>query len=254
MIKIEATVVVSDVRNFTGVSEEFEKRGSDYFMKFMERYYELHMLIAKEISSEDLYISSTGDGIITIFMGKNHNEEGYAFALSMYRILSRICGSFSKDSGIKLSFGIGVDSGYVQKIDTSSRGIRISTYLGPVINRATRIEALTKEYHYTKMCVGGGLYNALMKKIYPLAAEILTNSDNYDEILESKPELVMKSKDLLIYYIFEQVLKGVEKPIPIFRLARTLANNDFHFWKTMIKLIGKDKCKTILKLDGNDKT
>ena len=58
MIKIEATVVVSDMRNFTGISEEFEKRGSDYFMKFMERYYELHTLIAKEISSEDLYINS----------------------------------------------------------------------------------------------------------------------------------------------------------------------------------------------------
>jgi len=250
MTKIDSTVVVTDIRNFTGLSILFEDRGSDIFMDFMEDYYEHHMLLAKEISTEDVYVSTTGDGIITIFMGENHAFEGYAYALSMNRVLTEICGKFSKDAGVKLSFGIGADSGFIKKIDTSKRGISINTYLGPVINRTARIESLTKGYHFTNMAIGGNLYKLILSLIVPDSIEIFENVTNYDDLLEDNPRLVSKSKRLLVYYGGTNVLKGLEsETLPIFRLIKKLADNDFYFWRTIITLIGKEKAKKILSLD-----
>jgi hypothetical protein len=249
MRKIESTVVVTDIRNFTGVCNLFEKRGNDMFMKFMEKYYEYHMLLAKEISTASVYVSTTGDGIISIFMGENHAQEGYTYALSMYRILTEICKKFSQDSGVELSFGIGADSGNIRKIDITKRDISINTYLGPVINRTSRIESLTKDYHYTNMTIGGNLYKALMRIIYPEDTLMYEGSDNYDDLIEEKPEMVLRSKRLLVYYIFENVLKGVDEPLPIFRLAGKLANNNRAFWRTIITLVGIDKAKKIKNLD-----
>ena len=40
-------------------------------------------------------------------------------------------------------------------------------------------------------------------------------------------------------------LKNIEKPIPIFRLSESMANNDDIFWRVMSKLLSEDKINEI---------
>ena len=248
MKKIESTVVVTDVRNFTGLSDEFEERGSTKFIEFMKKYYELHLLFAEEIAGDQVYISTTGDGILCVFKGDSHHANGYSFALAMYRVLFSICKKFSKKNKVDLQFGIGADSGSVRKICSHNRGFEIKTYLGPVINRTTRIENLTKDYHYTNMAVGGNLYKTLIKSVYKDISDEVLNHKNYDKVLELQPDLILKSKELLLYYIFEKVLKGVKEPTPIFRLANAQANSNQYFFRAMIRLIGKERTKKLKEI------
>jgi len=70
-------------------------------------------------------------------------------------------------------------------------------------------------------------------------------SDNYDKLLVDNPEVILISKEFMLFYIFEMELKNIEKPIPIFRLSESMADNDDIFWRVMSKLLSEDKVNEI---------
>ena len=87
------------------------------------------------------------------------------------------------------------------------------------------------------MAVGGNLYLNLVKKYHSDKYEVLkSNFGSLDQLVFEDPEVILLSKEFLIYYIFEITLKGIRTPLPIFRLSPYLANQDDLFWATLERL------------------
>lgn len=250
MKKQYGTSVITDIRNFTGIFEHFQLEESDDFLKFLEEYYKIQSQCANIIcnNEEDLHISSTGDGVLTIFFSENSPREGYAFLLSIHRYLTMMTKSFTEKSGIETSFGIGADSGHVWDVGKNME-IKLDTYVGNVINRSSRVESLTKEFGDTRAAIGNFLYRDLMRDLYPKAFEVMEDyKDKYDSLLNEYPDVVLLSKELMLVYLYEMVLKNIEKPLPIFRLSEYMTRDDNLFWSVMDKLLSSDKIRKLKRI------
>jgi len=228
---IESGIIITDIRNFTGTFNYFQKNKNSKFMDiFINDFYDIHIKIAESIC-DDFWYNSLGDSMIFIFFGKNHHKNAYAFSISLHRYLTKLCEIFNQEHGTKVSFGIGCDTGEVWKMKIKNRNSEDHiTYLGNTINCVKRIESQTKSFAETELIIGGNMYDDLMKDLYTEEyADARLFKTNYGEILKSKPSLVLMSEKILLYYIFKLNLPGVEKPLPLFRYDNDLAlREDFY--------------------------
>jgi len=241
--KINSTAVMIDIRNFSETFKNCQNAESRDFLDFLELYYASQSALA-EILSDNFHMSLIGDGILSIFMGENNHRNGYAYILASHRLLNKLCGGFiSEHATEQLSFGMGADSGNVWKLGNNG----LSTYVGTVINRASRIEGNTKNMANTTTAVGNSLYKSLIKDFYPTTHKEMEAYTSYDELLNENPKAVLLSKHFMLQYAMDMPLKGVQKDAPIFRMSNTLVGKDDMYWGIMKKLIGNDKIK---KLEG----
>lgn len=243
--KIYATSVITDIRNFTGTFENFQNNNSDDFLHLLEDYYQIQHDISK-IISKNMYINNTGDGVLTIFKSKNNHLDGYAYALSIYRCLNKLFKEFSIKYNNNISFGIGADSGYVW--DVGRNMDFLDTYVGSVINRSCRIEGNTKLFAGTKAAIGNYLYmkllNSTNKKVYDFVNDF---EGEYDDLLNDHKDMVLASENLMLHYIFEMVLKNLNKPLPLFRVSENLVNKDNIYYSVLSKLVSKRKYNELKK-------
>lgn len=167
--KKSSTAVITDIRNFSETFKKFQNKDSDIFLHFIEKYYNIQNHLATVISN-DVHMSSTGDGILTIFLGNEHYKRGYAYVLASHKALSKLCKEFmTENEGETISFGIGADSGNVWSVGENS----LNTFVGTVINRASRIEGLTKLFGKTTTSIGNSLYSKLAEEFYPSSYELM---------------------------------------------------------------------------------
>jgi class 3 adenylate cyclase len=238
--KRKATSVITDIRNFSETFKNFQWKDSDNFLEFIDEYYTNQSMLANTIS-DNVYMSSTGDGIVTIFLGENNHKEGFAYVLATQRSLQKLCDKFMKNNeGAIISFGVGADSGNVWSVGSGF----LSTYVGTVINRSSRIEAMTKLFAKTTTAVGNALYMKLLKDYYPSFHEIIEKNECYDSVLNENPEAVLISKKFTLQYIFDMPLKGIQGDAPIFRVSESLVSDDKLYWDLMLRLLG-DKLELI---------
>ena len=238
--KRQATSVITDIRNFSETFKNFQWKDSDNFLEFIDEYYTNQSMLANTIS-DNVYMSSTGDGIVTIFLGENNHKEGFAYVLATQRSLQKLCDKFMKNNeGTVISFGMGADSGNVWGVGSGF----LSTYVGTVINRSSRIEAMTKLFAKTTTAVGNALYMKLLKDYYPSFHEIIEKNECYDSVLNENPEAVLISKKFTLQYIFDMPLKGIQGDAPIFRVSESLVSDDKLYWDLMSRLLG-DKLESI---------
>lgn len=220
MIKdgIDSTVIVSDIRNFTGLFETFQKGEDGRFIDFVADFYNIQREYAVKLTWDNFKMIKVGDSVVTIFTGENHSLLGYKFILKLYQELSDLCTQFKTYTGYEVGFGIGADCGHVWKVS--------DTYLGSVINRATRIQDRTKDFGDTNAIISGNLYKALIERIYPTYdVAFVYDSKDYDTVLADNPDFIKIGEELLLYYIFKLNLKGIANPLPIFRLSHDLITN-----------------------------
>lgn len=240
--KRQSTTVITDIRNFSETFKNFQNKESDEFLKFIGNYYANQMTLARLID-RDVYQSPIGDGILAIFMDNDHHKHGFAYTIASHRLINNMCNDFMELYGGNISFGIGADSGNVWSVGSDT----LSTYVGTVINRASRIEGMTKMFANTTTAVGNSLYKALMQSYFPSAYELIGTSTNYDQLLNSNPEAVLISKHFMLQYIFDMPLRGIQIDAPIFRLSQSLADDDKLYWSVMDKLLDEN---TVAKIKG----
>ena len=238
--KKQSTAVITDIRNFSETFKNFQGKGSDEFLIFLGMYYANQMKLARTID-KNVYQSPIGDGILSVFMGDDHYKHGFAYVIASHKLLNNMCDSFMKQHGGNISFGIGADSGNVWSIGADI----LKTYVGTVINRAARIESMTKMFANTTTAVGNSLYKSLIKSYFPAAYELMGSSTNYDQLLNLNPEAVLISKHFMLQYIFDMPLRGIQTDAPIFRLSQSLVDDNKLYWSVMDKLLDEN---TVIKI------
>ena len=141
----EMTVLFSDVRNFTSISEKLDaKELAAMINAFLTKQ---TGVVQRHRGTIDKYI---GD-LIMAFWGaplpdKDHALNGVLTALEMQRAIRELDPEFEKRGWPKLHIGVGVNSGKMNVGNMGSEFRMAYTVMGDSVNLGSRLEGLTKEY------------------------------------------------------------------------------------------------------------
>ena len=142
----ELTILFSDIRGFTGISESLEP---DALREYIDAYLtEMSMIIRSRYRGTlDKYI---GDAIMAFWGAPvedaQHARNAVLAAMAMYRQCAPLNARFAQRGWPALKVGIGVNSGTVRVGDMGSRLRRAYTAMGDAVNVASRLEGRTKAY------------------------------------------------------------------------------------------------------------
>jgi len=141
----EMTVLFSDVRGFTTISEGLEpKELSNLMNEFLTPLTEV---IYSHRGTIDKYM---GDAIMAFWgaplPAADHARQGIRAALSMHRKLAELRPYFQSRNWPEIRIGVGLNTGRMSVGNMGSR-IRLAyTVMGDAVNLASRLEGITKEY------------------------------------------------------------------------------------------------------------
>jgi len=141
----DMTVLFSDVRDFTSISEGLTPEG----LKDMMNAYLTAMteVIQEKRGTIDKYI---GDAIMAFWgapvSDKDHAAHAVDAALAMQKRIRGLDSEFVKRGWPVLNIGVGLNCGEMNVGDMGSRFRRAYTVMGDAVNIASRLEGLTKEY------------------------------------------------------------------------------------------------------------
>jgi adenylate cyclase len=160
----EMTVLFSDVRNFTTISEGLSPKELTAMMN--DYLTEMTVSIQKERGTIDKYI---GD-MIMAFWGaplrdESHAEHALNSAMAMQVRLKELGPDYVKRGWPALEIGIGLNCGMMNVGDMGSSFRRAYTVLGDAVNLGSRLESLTKEYG-VGILVSENIVNAVPNMIY----------------------------------------------------------------------------------------
>jgi adenylate cyclase len=141
----EMTVLFSDVRDFTSISEglppaELKELMNIYLSEMTE-------VIQEKRGTIDKYI---GDAIMAFWgaplADPQHAPHAIEAALAMQKRIRGLDPEFVKRGWPMLNIGVGLNCGEMNVGDMGSRFRRAYTVMGDAVNLASRLEGLTKEY------------------------------------------------------------------------------------------------------------
>jgi adenylate cyclase len=142
----ELTILFSDVRGFTGISESLKP---DELREYINEYLtEMSMIIrGRYRGTLDKYI---GDAIMAFWGAPvedaEHARNGVLAALEMQKQCAPLNARLAARGWPALRIGVGVNSGTVRVGDMGSRIRRAYTAMGDAVNVASRLEGRTKIY------------------------------------------------------------------------------------------------------------
>lgn len=141
----ELTVLFSDVRGFTTISEGLEPRQLTQLMN--EYLGAMTGVIQEERGTLDKYI---GDAIMAFWgapvSDDTHARHAVGAALRMHQALSELNRSLSARGWPVLRIGVGLNTGPMTVGDMGSSVRKAYTVMGDAVNLASRLEGLTKQY------------------------------------------------------------------------------------------------------------
>ncbi len=141
----EMTVLFSDVRDFTSISEGLTPEG----LKDMMNAYltEMTQVVQEKRGTIDKYI---GDAIMAFWgaplADAEHAVHAVESALAMQKRMRAIETDFVKHGWPILHIGVGLNCGEMNVGDMGSKFRRAYTVMGDAVNLGSRLEGLTKEY------------------------------------------------------------------------------------------------------------
>jgi adenylate cyclase len=141
----ELTVLFSDIRSFTNISETLSAQE----LKHMLNSY--FTPITKEIFDRNGTIDKYVGDMVMAFWGapiddKNHRSNAVLAALNMQRITEELKVVFKQEGLPEVNIGVGVNTGLMNVGDMGSSYRRSYTVLGDAVNLGSRLESITKFY------------------------------------------------------------------------------------------------------------
>lgn len=202
----EATILFSDIRSFTDLSEPLSPQE---LMDFLNDYLKMmNMSIMVNHGFVDKFI---GDAVMAIFdrteQSSNDARNALNAGMGMLQVLGTMNHKRKRQGQIPISIGIGIHTGPVVFGTLGFEERMDSTVLGDAVNLASRLESLTKHYgasllfsDQTFEALGDEKENLLIRKIdtvmvkgrkQPVTIYELFNSDSPD--VQSAKKMVMQS-------------------------------------------------------------
>jgi adenylate cyclase len=138
------TVLFSDVRGFTSISE---KIGPEQVVSFLSEYFaQITEIVFKHGGTVDKFI---GDGMMAVFGApKSYGDDALRAVktgLEMIEVMENLDPKWAKLMGHTLKIGVGINSGDAVVGSIGSELRSDFTAIGDAVNLASRLEGLTKE-------------------------------------------------------------------------------------------------------------
>jgi class 3 adenylate cyclase len=241
---VAATALLVDLRNFTPLlnASPEDTQCINTFCYFLTEIYAacvqscLLALPAPQRNDPPLYINSTGDGVLVVYSGDWHFGYGFLAAILLDAHLGQRCAIFNHAAHAALqqglpqtAFGIGVESGFVSRVraqaTNTAHGPAVEAYIGHCINVAARSETISKMLDAAYTIVADSTVELVGERLF---------RDNFTEKRRREAACTTDEERLIIHhemnglnhrlclsYINRHLLKGVDKPMPLYRLARS---------------------------------
>ena len=160
----EMTVLFSDVRDFTSISEGLT---AEQLKEMMNAYLTaMTEVIQQQNGTIDKYI---GDAIMAFWgaplPNAQHARDGLEAGMEMQRRIRLLDPDFARRGWQPLHIGVGLNCGEMNVGDMGSKFRRAYTVLGDAVNLASRLEGLTKEYG-VGVLVSENVVNAVPSYLY----------------------------------------------------------------------------------------
>lgn len=157
--KTEVTVMFSDIRNFTAISEQLDAQ--DLAVLLNQYLSDMTRIIFNTQGTLDKYI---GDAVMA-FWGAPFEEQDHAVracraALVMMQRVAKLREEWRAAGRPLLDIGIGLNTGHASVGNMGSQLRYGYTAMGDTVNLSSRLEGLNKEYR-THIILGSGTYEAV---------------------------------------------------------------------------------------------
>jgi two-component system sensor histidine kinase ChiS len=182
-VQKEMSVLFSDIRNFTDMSEKMTPQDNFKFINaFLSR---MEPAIIEHDGFIDKYM---GDGIMALFDGAADNA--VKSAIAMLATLHDYNVTRGRPDRPKIHIGIGINTGDLILGTVGGQNRMDGTVISDAVNLASRIESLTKDYGVALLIS----QNTFMKLEYP---------ENYYIRLIDQVKVRGKSKLVTVYEVFD---------------------------------------------------
>ena len=142
------TVLFSDIRNFTTISEGMEPK--DLMCMMNEYLTPMTRLIIDKNKFQGTIDKYIGDAIMAFWgaplFDAQHAQHAVLAALEMQRLAAELSTQFKAKNWPEIRIGVGLNTGMMAVGNMGSSFRRAYTVLGDPVNLAARLEGLTKEY------------------------------------------------------------------------------------------------------------
>jgi adenylate cyclase len=149
----EMTVLFSDVRSFTTISEQFKDRPQELSELMNNFLTPLTKVIHRHRGTIDKYM---GDAIMAFWGAplddSQHATHALQAALELPKAIRALDAEFAKRGWPPLHIGVGLSTGNMRVGNMGSEFRRAYTVMGDPVNLGARVEGLTKEYGATVVC------------------------------------------------------------------------------------------------------
>lgn len=155
----ELSVLFSDIRNFTSISEalsasQLKTLLNDFFTPITGIIFDYHGTIDKYVG--DMVMAFWGAPIDDA----NHRQHAVEAALKILEKVEELKPIFEAQGLPEVNIGVGINSGFMNVGDMGSTYRRSYTVLGDAVNLGSRLEGLTKTYG-VKLLIGQETYDHL---------------------------------------------------------------------------------------------
>ncbi len=209
----EMTVLFSDIRNFTSLSEGLSAQD---LKQLLNRYFTpITQTIFDHNGTIDKYV---GDMVMAFWNAPladpRHAHNAIVTALAMQKKVDDLRAEFTAAGYPEINIGIGINTGYMNVGDMGSEFRRAYTVLGDAVNLGSRLESVTKFYG-AKILVGEStqaqapefLYRRIDRIIVKGKSEPITVYEPVcllDEASASRRERVERYNEAVGYYFAQQ--------------------------------------------------
>jgi PAS domain S-box-containing protein len=207
-IQLEMSVLFSDIRNFTALSESMTPKEN---FKFINSYLSrMEPAIAQNHGFIDKYI---GDAIMALFSGEADNA--VKAGISMLQQLARYNQDRGQSGYPPIQIGIGINTGSLMLGTVGGQNRMDGTVISDAVNLASRVETLTKNY---------GVSLLITQQTYLR----LTNPANYAVRTIDTVQVKGKSQYVTVYEVFDadpvEIKQGKLATLQAFTAALSLYN------------------------------
>lgn len=160
---LEATILFSDIRNFTGLTEE--NSPDKIFALLNEFLGGVEPIIRSNFGRVDKFI---GDAVMAVFhqtSPEHHALSALKAGVQMKKFVKMLNQSRTKLGLFSINIGIGISTGTVLLGDVGSHRRKDLTVIGDEVNLASRLETASKKGRHSKIIFSGATYNLIHEHV-----------------------------------------------------------------------------------------